>query len=98
MVYVKKDSEKAYKTYRGRSRNSKQPLVLISCRCSNHCASHVNMAEGEVILFRFYKLGEHDSQNTYLFRMLSHKATKTKAQKGLLEDVTLSITMSASVV
>ena len=66
----KKDSGKAYTTYRGERRGHKQPAVALSCRCQHHCSSHVTMEDRQRIFEDFYQLGSHDTQNKYLYGLI----------------------------
>ena len=66
----KKDSGKAYTTYRGERRGRKQPAVALSCRCQHHCSSHVTMEDRQRIFEDFYQLGSHDTQNKYLYGLI----------------------------
>ena len=67
---VKKDSGKAYKTYKGEPRSAKTLKASLSCRCQNRCASCVSVAERKHIFDEFYKLADHDSQNKYLYGLI----------------------------
>jgi hypothetical protein len=78
----KKDSGKAYKTYRGERRGRKQPLVALSCRCQHHCSSNVTMEDRQRIFDDFYKLGNHDTQNKYLYGLIERSAPKQRRRRG----------------
>ena len=81
-IKIRKDSGKSYKTYKGDRRSSKQPSVCLSCRCQRHCSSRVSMAERERIFDDFYKLGDHDSQNKYLFGLIERSSPKQRRPRG----------------
>ena len=66
----KKDSGKAYTTYRGEHRGQKQPVIALTCRCQHHYSSLVTVTDRQRIFNDFYKLGSHDTQNKYLFGLI----------------------------
>ena len=79
---VMKDSGKAYKTYKGERRSSKTMKESLSCRCQNHCASRVTVAERKHIFDEFYKLADHDSQNKYLFGLIERSVPKQRRPRS----------------
>jgi len=50
---IMKDAGKAYKTYKGEPRSSKTLKTSLCCRCRNHCASRVSLAERKHIFDEF---------------------------------------------
>ena len=74
---LKKDSGKAYTTYKGDQRAEKE-LVDIECKCVYNCRSKVNDTERERIFHEFYKLKSHDVQNKYLFGLICKQPVKRK--------------------
>ena len=77
-----KDGGKAYKTYKGERRTCKTQRASLSCRCQNHCASRVSVAERKHIFDEFYKLADHDGQNKYLYGLIKHSAPKQKRPRS----------------
>ena len=66
----KKDSGKAYRTYRSQRISRKQPASSLSCCCQHHCSSLLRVADIKRMFYDFYKLGSHDTQNKYLFGLI----------------------------
>ena len=64
---ARKDSGKAYKTYKGEQQDKKRMADILFCRCNLHCSSNVARSKRERIFCEFYQLGNHDSQNKYLY-------------------------------
>ena len=79
---IMKDRGKTYKTYKGESRSSKMMVASLSCSCQNHCALLVSASERKHIFESFYKLGDHDSQNKYLYGLIERFAPKRKRPRS----------------
>ena len=77
----KKDSGKAYTTYRGERKGRKQPAIALTCRCQHHCSSLVTVTDRQQIFNDFYKLGSHDTQNKYLFGLIERCTPKQSRQR-----------------
>ena len=81
----KKDSGKAYRTYRSQRISRKQPASSLSCRCQHYCSSLVTVADMKRIFNDFYKLGSHDTQNKYLFGLIErciHRQRRRRRSMG----------------
>ena len=79
---VKKDSGKAYKTYKGEPRSAKTLKASLSCHCQNRCASRVSVAKRKHIFDEFYKLADHDSQNKYLYGLIKRSVPKQRRPRS----------------
>ena len=75
---ARKDSGKAYKTYKGEQQDKKRMADILFCRCNLHCSSNVARSERERIFREFYQLGNHDSQNKYLYGLIERTMPKRK--------------------
>lgn len=76
-----KDSGEVYATYTGAQKPAKEMLSL-SCKCKYRCRELAD-EERERLFTDFYKLGNHDSQNKYLFGLLRREPIKRKRQGAL---------------
>ena len=74
---IQKDSGEAYTSYKGDHRAEKE-LVTIECKCVHKCRSKVDDAERERLFSEFYKLKSHESQNKYLYGLMSKQPVKRK--------------------
>lgn len=73
-----KDSGKAYNTYRGEPRARKRPPIALACRCQHHCSSRVTSEDRKRIFEDFYKLGNHDDQNKYLYGLIERSVPRQR--------------------
>ena len=78
---IKKDSGKAYTTYRGERRGCKQPAIALSCHCQHHCSSHMTMEDRQRIFKDFYQLGSHDTQNKYLYGLMERSVPRQRRRR-----------------
>ena len=78
---IKKDSGKAYTTYRGERRGCKQPAIALPCHCQHHFSSHVTMEDRQRIFKDFYQLGSHDTQNKYLYGLMERSVPRQRRRR-----------------
>lgn len=71
-----KDSGEVYATYAGAQKPAKE-MLSPSCKCKYRCCELAE-EECERLFTDFYKLGNHDSQNKYLFGLLRREPIKRK--------------------
>ena len=57
-------------------RKEKKVLDVLNCSCAHRCASSVNATERERLFKEFYQLGDHASQNKYLYGLIERRTPK----------------------
>ena len=72
---LQKDRGEAYTTYTGTQKPSKE-VKNLTCKCQYSCREKLDEKERERLFTDFYKLGEYDAQNKYLFGLLGRKDVK----------------------
>ena len=65
-----KDKGASYATYKGEQKPAKE-LASLTCRCPYRCSTDINDEDRQRIFQEFYQLGDHDSQNKYLYGLIS---------------------------
>ena len=74
---LQKDRGEAYTTYTGTQKPSKE-VKNLTCKCQYSCREKLDEKECERLFTDFYKLGEYDTQNKYLFGLLGRMDVKRK--------------------
>ena len=70
-----KDKGASYATYKGEQKPAKE-LASLTCRCPYRCSTDINDEDRQRIFQEFYQLGDHDSQNKYLYGLISSVGIK----------------------
>ena len=83
---LQKDVGVAYTTYKGEQREAKRPAVSLTCQCTYHCRVKISDSERERIFMEFYKLGNYETQNQYLYGLiLSENVRRRTKPRGRSE-------------